>query len=332
MPNHMVIFICDFYLEALDLSRQADTSQQLLCFHCSDLEGRPKPKDWHKSSSQIKVSFGPSSNCSPWTDWNAIGIRQASKLKQLSNFDSSIAYRKARTQQHVSTGGWITRAGKMIRWITESRSSAFLCTGAPGSGKTVMTAYVIEALSAKYIQSSEKLVYFFCQYDDEASLQAWFILQSIIKQLLDQEDDAFATNETSINELLENPYDLGLLEGLLSDVIGSWHNVVVVLDGIDECTPTELELLLKTLRNIMRRQATGLKFYLSADDIITDLAQSLLNPGFLVSTRMPEAKTDIVELVHQLVNARRDDGDLVIGDPSLYQEVVDVLCTGSQGM
>jgi hypothetical protein len=195
-----------------------------------------------------------------------------------------------------------------------------------------MTAYVIEALSAKYIQSSEKLVYFFCQYDDEASLQAWFILQSIIRQLLDQEDDAFAAHETSIDELLENPYDLGLLEGLLSDVVGSWHNVVVVLDGIDECTLTELELLLKTLRNIMRRQATGLRFYLSGDDIITDLAQSLLNPGFLVSTRMPEAKTDIVELVHQLVNVRREDGDLVIGDPSLYQEVVDVLCTGSQGM
>jgi nucleoside-triphosphatase THEP1 len=220
----------------------------------------------------------------------------------------------------------------MIKWITESRSSAFLCTGAPGSGKTIMTAYVIEALSAKYIQSSEKLVYFFCQYDNEATLQAWFILQSIIRQLLDQEDDAFAANETSIDELLKNPYDLGLLEGLLSDVVGSWHNIVVVLDGIDECELTEQELLLKTLRNIIRRQATGLKFYLSGDDLITDLVQSLLNPGFVVSTRMPEAKADLVEFVHQLVNAKRESGDLVVGDPSLCQEVADVLCTGSQGM
>jgi Cdc6-like AAA superfamily ATPase len=159
----------------------------------------------------------------------------------------------------------------MIKWITESRSSAFLCTGAPGSDKTIMTAYVIEALSAKYIQSSEKLVYFFCQYDNEASLQAWFVLQSIIRQLLDQEDDAFAANETSIDELLRNPYDIGLLEGLLSDVVGSWHNVVVVLDGIDQCSLTELELLLKTLRNISRRQSTGLRLYLPGDDLITDL-------------------------------------------------------------
>jgi Cdc6-like AAA superfamily ATPase len=212
----------------------------------------------------------------------------------------------------------------MIKWITESRSSAFLCTGAPGSGKTIMTAYVIEALSAKYIQSSEKLVYFFCQYDNEATLQAWFILQSIMRQLLDQEHDAFSANETSIDELL--------LEGLLSDVVGSWHNIVVVLDGIDECELTEQELLLKTLRNITRRQATGLKFYLSGDDLITDLVQSLLNPGFVVSTRMPEAKADLVEFVHQLVNAKRESGDLVVGDPSLCQEVADVLCTGSQGM
>jgi Cdc6-like AAA superfamily ATPase len=268
----------------------------------------------------------------PWTDWNTIGIRQASKLEQLSSFDNSIAYRKARTQQHISTGQWNTRAGKVINWITESRSSVFLCTGAPGTGKTVMTAYVIEALSAKYIQSSEKLVYFFCEYDNEHSSQATTIIQSIIRQLLDQEDDAFTANETSINELLKDPHDLGLLQNLLSDVIGSWHSVVVILDGLDECSLTELELLLKTLHNIIRRQTTGLKLYLSGDDRISDLVKSLLNPGFVVVARMPEAELDLVELVQQLVNARREDGDLVVDDHSLYQEVIDVLCTRSQGM
>jgi Cdc6-like AAA superfamily ATPase len=143
-----------------------------------------------------------------WFKWNAIGIRQASKLEQLSNFDNSIAYRKARTQQHISAGQWNTRAGRVIKWISESRSNTLLCTGVPGTGKTVMAAYVIEALSAKYIQSREKLVYFFCEYDNEHSTQAATVLKSIIRQLLDHEDAAFTANETSIDELLKNPHDL----------------------------------------------------------------------------------------------------------------------------
>jgi hypothetical protein len=47
---------------------------------------------------------------------------------------------------------------------------------------------------------------------------------------------------------------------------------------------------------------------------------------------MPEAETDLVELVQQLVNARREDGDLVVDDPNLYQKLIDVLCTRSQGL
>jgi cytidylate kinase len=267
-----------------------------------------------------------------WIDWNAIGIRQASKLEQLSDFDNSIAYRKVRTQRHLSAGQWNTRAGRAIKWISESRSSALLCTGVSGTGKTVMAAYVIEALSAKYFQSSEKLVYFFCEYDNELSTQATTVLKSIIRQLLDQEDDAFTANETSIDELLKNPHDLRLLEGLLSDVISSWNSVVIILDGIDECTLTELELLLKALRNTMRRQATGMKIYLSGDDHVSDLVNSLLDPKSVAVTRMPEAETDLVELVQQLVNARREDGDLVVDDPNLYQKLIDVLCTRSQGL
>jgi hypothetical protein len=50
-----------------------------------------------------------------------------------------------------------------------------------------MTGYVVEHLSAKYSQSTEKLVYFFCQYDNRASLQVTTVLQSIIRQLLDQD-------------------------------------------------------------------------------------------------------------------------------------------------
>ena len=93
-----------------------------------------------------------------------------------------------------------------------------------------------------------------------------------------------------------------------------------------------MKLLLKILRSLLLRKPSGLKLYLAGDDCVTDIISSFLAPSFVVNTHTPEAGSDLQELIHQLVIARREDGDLVTGDPSLYHEVVDVLCTASQGM
>jgi len=235
-------------------------------------------------------------------------------------------------QRHGSTGQWLAQTNQFLQWIAGSSPSVFWCTGTLGSGKTVMTGYVVELLSAKYSQDTEKLAYFFCQYDNETSLKVTTILQSIVKQLLDQDDDTFTANESSIDALLDNPHDLSSLTDLLAHIVDSSKGVVVVLDGIDECSLTEMKLLLKSLRSLVRRQPSGLKLYLAGDSRITDLMKSSLNPDFVLSTRMPEAGSDLKMLVQQLVDARRDDEDLVVGDPRLYRDIVDVLFTGSQGM
>lgn len=265
-------------------------------------------------------------------DWITTGIRQASKLEQLSNFNNRIAYWKARTQRHGSSGQWLTRTDQFVQWATRSCSSVFWCTGQLGSGKTVMTAYVVESLSAKFSHSTEKLVYFFCQHDNETSVQVTTILQSLIRQLLDQDGGRFLANERNIDIVLDNLHDVALLEVLLSDIVNTLTSIVVVLDGIDECSTREMKLLLKTLRSLVLRPQSSLKLFLSGDDRITDLVKSFLSPDFVVSTQRSEAGADLKELTQQLVDARREDGDLVAGDPCLYQEITDTLCTASQGM
>ncbi|KAG9563865.1 hypothetical protein KCU71_g6443, partial [Aureobasidium melanogenum] len=259
-------------------------------------------------------------------------IRQASKLEKFCSYNHKVAYWKARTQRHGSTGQWLTQTSDFKRWITGDGPSMFWFTGILGSGKTVMTAFVVEQLSAKPIQASEKLVYFFCQYDNETSLKATTVMRSIIRQLLDQDDRTFTENQPKIDALLDNLYDLSSLEALSFDIINRLKSVVVIIDGVDECSNPEMRLLVKTFRNLMLRNPSGLKLYLAGDDRITDIITSLLTPNFVVNTQMPEAGLDLQELIQQLVTARRQDGDLVTRDPGLYQEIVDVLCTSSKGM
>ncbi|KAG9520832.1 hypothetical protein KCV07_g4006, partial [Aureobasidium melanogenum] len=259
-------------------------------------------------------------------------IRQASILEQFSNYDHKAAYWKARTQRHGSTGRWLTQTNDFNRWITGNDPSVFWFTGILGSGKTVMTAFVVEQLSAKPIQGSEKLVYFFCQYDNETSLKATTVLRSIIRQLLDQDDRVFTENQSKIEALLDNLHDLILLEALFFDIINCLKTVIVIIDGVDECSNSEMKLLVKALRSLMLRKPSGLKLYLAGDDRVTGIIMSFLTPSFVINTQIPEAGLDLQELIRQLVTVRSQDGDLVTGDPSLYQEIVDVLCTASKGM
>jgi hypothetical protein len=195
-----------------------------------------------------------------------------------------------------------------------------------------MTGYVVESLSAKFSQGTEKVLYFFCQYDNATSLQATTILRSIIRQLLGEDHGTFTANEPGIDALLDNPQDFGLLEALLFNIVDRPNSLVIVLDGVDECSLAEMKVLLKTLRKLMSRQPSCLKLYLAGDDRITDLVRSSLHPDFVVNTHTSEAASDVKELVQQLVDVRKEDGDLVVGDPSLYQEIIDALYTASQGM
>ncbi|THZ68945.1 hypothetical protein D6C85_07104 [Aureobasidium pullulans] len=258
--------------------------------------------------------------------------QQASKLEQLCDHNHKIAYWRARTQRHGSTGQWLTRTDQFVQWSVGDNSGVFWCTGKLGSGKTVITGYTVQEMSAKSSPDTEKLAYFFCQHDNEASLQATTILKSIIKQCLDQDEKLYDANTLAIDALLESPNDLDGLEAFLSKLVSGLSRIVIILDGIDECSNKEMKTTLKSLRKLVLQKTSGLKLYLAGDERITDLVASSSNPIHGMNTGCLEARIDLQALVRQLVATKRQDEDLVIGDDHLHQEIVDVLCTASQGM
>lgn len=195
-----------------------------------------------------------------------------------------------------------------------------------------MTGYIVQEMSAKSSPRTGKLAYFFCQHDNEASLQATTILKSIIKQCLDQDEKLYDANALAIDALLESPNDLDGLEAFLSKLVSGLSRIVIILDGIDECSNKEMKTTLKSLRKLVLQKTSGLKLYLAGDERITDLIASSLNPTHGMNTGCLEARIDLQALVRQLVATKRQDEDLVIGDDHLHQEIVDVLCTASQGM
>ncbi|THX20504.1 hypothetical protein D6D17_00616 [Aureobasidium pullulans] len=260
-------------------------------------------------------------------------IQQASMLAELSSFDHKTALRRAQIQRHGSTGQWLVHTQQFTAWVAGNKHQTLWCTGKLGSGKTILTAYAVEHLSAQCSQTTAKVVYFFCQYNNEMSLQATTILRSIIRQLLDQDAILFKMNELSVKVLLEhNPLNMARLEALLLSVISNIGNTVVIIDGLDECSAKQMKLILRTLRNIQLHSPSRLKLYLAGDDRVTGLVKDYIQLDYTIQTQSAEASSDMEELIRQLVLTKQENGDLKVGNIHLYEQIVETLSKGAQGM
>lgn len=122
--------------------------------------------------------------------------------------------------------------------MKENESSVRWCTGILGSGKTVLSANVVEDLK---ITTPAAVAYFSYRHDEIESLQTRTIIGSIARQIFDHgksEVDAIAEIRPGV---INTDQILGYLQDLLSS---SSHRHFIIIDGLDECEEKETRLLL----------------------------------------------------------------------------------------
>ena len=100
-------------------------------------------------------------------------------LDACSTYNHQTAWKQARKAGITS---WIYDNDEYKQWRREPASSILWCTGILGSGKTVLSANVVENLILT--APAAIISYFFCQHDEEKSLKARAIIGSIARQLL----------------------------------------------------------------------------------------------------------------------------------------------------
>ena len=109
--------------------------------------------------------------------------RKQQKEKQFLLACSSYDYQKSWKQaRKKGNANWIFQGDTYEGWKEELASSTIWCCGILGSGKTVLSANVIEDIML--IRPEVIVAYFFCPYDETASLLARTIIGSIVRQIL----------------------------------------------------------------------------------------------------------------------------------------------------
>lgn len=210
-------------------------------------------------------------------------------------------------------------------WKLQHQSSMLVMCGKLGSGKTVLTANVVDEL---HLTSSETVCYFFCRHDIMYSCLARTIFGSLCRQLL-----SCHINEDTMDRFLgEYVQSLSFddVVGLTKNILSLKGRCYFILDGLDDCDDIEMRRTTEALHKV--QDNTLLLVFVSLRSQVDEVQTGFrgLRPQHVF--KMPEDNPDITNFVVSALTTKVGTGELVLGDQSLVIEIRDALTAGAQGM
>ena len=247
------------------------------------------------------------------------------KLKLLdacSTYNHERAWKQARKQ---GTTRWVFEQDIYKKWQEEQKHSGVLwCTGILGSGKTILTANIVEQIIISIPKAT--VGYFFCKYDDAESLKARAVIGSIARQLL-------SCLELNVADRIA-PEKLGFLDSsqildYVEQLLPLDQTYFIVLDGIDECIENEAWLVMEYVKRMLTFKHV-FRIYCSSRPNVFHWLPCLIQPQWRLL--MPEVNPEIAEYICFELEQRMESGELCLGDPNVIISIQDALLKGAQGM
>lgn len=243
-------------------------------------------------------------------------------LNSCSTYNHQTAWKQARKR---GTSSWFIDREPYTEWKLEKSSCALWCTGDLGSGKTVLTASLIDDV---ILSGSTVLVaYFFCRYDEPESLKTRTIIGSITRQILERVSsdnlDGIIENENG------NPDTEKLMQYLRQLSIPKSSMNFIIIDGLDECEESEARELLSCLNHILEFEH-DYHIYCSSRSDVFRWAPALLQPKWMLS--MSEANGEIERYIEETLEECLLSERLCLGDPKLVLTIRNSLVAKANNM
>ena len=242
-------------------------------------------------------------------------------LNACSVYDHEKSWKQARKRGNAN---WICHDEGYKQWKQEKMSSTLWCTGMLGSGKTVLSANVVEDLR---ITTPAVVAYFFCKYDEAESLQTRTVIGSIARQIFDQiKPDLVDAIPQMRSGTIDTDQVLDYIQKLLPSNL---HRYFIIIDGLDECERKESRLLLRCLEQLLMFDQVIQIFCSSRPDVFR-WASGPLEPKWNVS--MSKTSLDMEEYIETALEQRLESGNLFVGNPAIIFTIRDALLENAHGM
>lgn len=268
--------------------------------------------------------------------------KQLEKAKKESNHLRIIAaipsvnnegkHKMIQSLRYEGTGAWILQHEAFQQWKNSAQSSTLCCYGIPGCGKTVLASTIIDGLHTNESPRRPQVVYYYCDYADQRTLQIDRIIGTLLKQF-------FVSGH--IPEEIETQIPPGYGEGretlgtnelmdLLCLAVKLSSPTFVVLDGLDECENKTRQQMISFLNRL-----SGFKTVVVNTLVLCRESDQLLRffqgtPWIRITPSALEG--DIKSFVSGSVRSRVQSGELRIRNQNLELEIVSELVSKAHGM
>ena len=270
---------------------------------------------------------------------NKLALEEAKKESDHRQFISGIPsvnyiakHEKIRQARYEGTGTWIFDDEIFRDWMESQQSSILCCHGIPGCGKTVLASAIIDRLESRNDVRNSKIVYYYCDYSDQRTLQIDSIIGTLLKQCF---VGGLVPEYIDVRIPLDHirrghSVELNTLMDMLSLAFRLSPATVVIIDGLDELEKQCQKEIIASLCSLTAYEAANVKTLIlcrEEDQLILflqDIPKLRLTPSAL--------KDDIKSFVTGSVKSRIGSGELRIRNPSLESEIVSELVNKAHGM
>lgn len=245
-------------------------------------------------------------------------------LDLCSTFDHETAWKQTRKVGNTTYFRQVIEYGD---WKGEDHSCTLVYTGKLGSGKSVLLANIVDDLNIHVQNKMTPVAYFFCKHDISESLKARTIIGSLARQLLRTTPDlnmaAHLCDKTAL--------DIETILNELRRALPSNTKAYFVLDGLDECDHSEAEILIQQLQELQKVLVLLLcvSYRVEPRKALELSFEQFIEPSF---ASIPDVNPEIDAYIDAELTNCLESKKLVIGEPTLKEEIQDALLKGAQGM
>ena len=200
-------------------------------------------------------------------------------LNRLSTYDYVAPLKRERKKRYGSTSHWISATKEYDEWLRDNSSAKFWLSGILGSGKSVLTAAVVDDLLSRQKPKNSFLVFFFCQHDNANSLQARTIVGCLLRQCLTADTVSKENEDRLLKIFKEDLTEWDELRSLFRDVFDASQTIHhILIDGFDEVPRNERDIVFSTLATIDSFSRATVKVFLSSrHDIRNEVGMAFKN-------------------------------------------------------
>ena len=179
---------------------------------------------------------------------------------------------------------------------------------------------------------ASNVIYYYCDYADQRSLQFGRILGSLLKQLYSNRQIPEHI-KAQVLQLYpvgnQSPPEIALVNIFCSS-IALLNDIYIIFDGLDECDKAVSRAMLKLFKQLAAARPTNVKILITCVEegsVAHDLN------GFAQVQLSPSATSaDIKAFVESSVRLKIENGELKIRNPSLEQDIISELVLKANGL